>query len=603
MAFKLDSMESYTVEEMTMTSNIAVQSQGTMADSKSIKKKIASVERHDFEADNDGVKKSKKIKKHKRVSGGDEIMNTESNKANEGSRSHEKALAYSDDDGAERDTKKRKRVDDYDVGMTVQKSKNKQKGSKSDEAVTTPSRSIARKNINFSDQVEDFYAEAKQSNEEDEDEQVDVVRGKWFTKEEDKLIKRSVIEWIKMVIAIALPWRPYSRLYYCTRTLLEEVSKGVWSKDDLELVVEYQNKHGNDWRTLTDTMSKHMNHVKDAWRRIRLASKKKGHWMMEEYQNMVGLVNKDPRMKAFKEKHSKHGMLRDNIVWMAISDPLETRDHAVSYTKWYDQFAEILRCEESDLLIVKEDNEVEKIADEYFSKESELGEDDKLLRDYLLKQMWKEKNGKRKTQVVNKAEIEELKHKLRERDKELAAMQLSFHRKERELDRVHVEFSVKKQKVSVAASEFENKTQLLSQANKNVKIQEDEIHALQKALKEKEEELDIFIGAKRLEQEKLRETEANLNKQTDEWLIAEEFMNIMVEHSEWLSKIQSGRDGILLGIKTQKIDIGYCIEQKKNLEEERIQSLIQREKLERQRHMLQFEREGIRHEIEKLKKL
>ncbi|KAG5393816.1 hypothetical protein IGI04_023779 [Brassica rapa subsp. trilocularis] len=91
MAFKLDSLESYTVEEMTTTSNIVVQSQGTFADRKSIKK-IASVKRHDSEADNDGIKKSKKRKKHKRASDGDKILNTESSKVSEGSRRHEKSL-------------------------------------------------------------------------------------------------------------------------------------------------------------------------------------------------------------------------------------------------------------------------------------------------------------------------------------------------------------------------------------------------------------------------------------------------------------------------------------------------------------------------------
>ncbi|KAJ4902541.1 myb family transcription factor [Raphanus sativus] len=138
-------------------------------------------------------------------------------------------------------------------------------------------------------------------------------------------------------IATALPWRPYLGVYYRAHTLFEEGSKGVWTKEDLELVVQHQKKRGNDWRTLADAMGKHRNHVKDAWRRIRLASKKKGHWSMEEYQSLFDLVNRDLRIKAFKEKHSKHGMLRDNIPWMAISDQLGTRDHAVCCLKWYDQ--------------------------------------------------------------------------------------------------------------------------------------------------------------------------------------------------------------------------------------------------------------------------
>ncbi|KAG2307835.1 hypothetical protein Bca52824_027583 [Brassica carinata] len=238
------------------------------------------------------------------------------------------------------------------------KKKKKQKGSKSDEVVTTPSRKSAKK-VNFSDQVEVFPADSEES---DEEEKVDLVRGKRFTKEEDELIKKSVLEYVdnhalgdeginmimnckahKQVkgcwkeIATALPWRPYLGVYYRAHTLFEEGSKGVWTKEDLELVVQHQKKHGNDWRTLADAMGKHRNHVKDAWRRIRLASKKRGHWSMEEYQSLFDLVNKDLRIKAFKEKHSKHGMLRDNIPWMAISDQLGTRDHAVCCLKWYDQ--------------------------------------------------------------------------------------------------------------------------------------------------------------------------------------------------------------------------------------------------------------------------
>ncbi|KAJ4903160.1 Uncharacterized protein Rs2_17111 [Raphanus sativus] len=84
-------MEPYMVEEMTTTSTIAVQCRGTITDRKSVKKKIASGERRDSEADDDGVKKSKKRKKHKRVSGGDKI-NTEGSKVSEGSRRHESSL-------------------------------------------------------------------------------------------------------------------------------------------------------------------------------------------------------------------------------------------------------------------------------------------------------------------------------------------------------------------------------------------------------------------------------------------------------------------------------------------------------------------------------
>ncbi|WZZ34676.1 hypothetical protein YC2023_018077 [Brassica napus] len=127
--FKLGSPGSDTDKEMTTTSKVAVQSQETLGDRKSIKKKKASVEKHDSEADDDGGKKSKKEKKHKRVSDGDEILNTESSKVNDGCQNHEKAFVNSDDDGSKRVKKKRRRVD-CDLGNTAHKPKRKKKKSK-----------------------------------------------------------------------------------------------------------------------------------------------------------------------------------------------------------------------------------------------------------------------------------------------------------------------------------------------------------------------------------------------------------------------------------------------------------------------------------------
>ncbi|KAG2282491.1 hypothetical protein Bca52824_053711 [Brassica carinata] len=67
--------------------------------------------------------------KHKRVSGGDEIVNTESSKVNDGCQNHEKAFVNSDDDGSKRVKKKRRRVD-CDLGNTAHKPKRKKKKSK-----------------------------------------------------------------------------------------------------------------------------------------------------------------------------------------------------------------------------------------------------------------------------------------------------------------------------------------------------------------------------------------------------------------------------------------------------------------------------------------
>ncbi|CAH8277739.1 unnamed protein product [Arabidopsis lyrata] len=387
-----------------------------------LKKKIKET-KVDSEAE-DGVKKKKKKKKSKKESGSDVIGNSESSKVCETPFVHiddadkRKGKRKRDDCdlGAEENTdkevkrkkskKKKQSVDsefednnlnstedgvqvedseveennkdsvkeaenkqsvdseaeEIDLSSTKdakKKRKKKQESVQSDKDVTTPS-SKSTKRVKFSAEVEFFPSEDEET--EDDEEEVTVVRGKRYTKEEDELVKNAVLEYIdnhalgeegiKMVmdckshpqlkgcwkeIASALPWRANNSVYNRAHTIFEAGSKGTWAKEDIELVMEFQKKHGNDWRTLADAMGKHRKHVKDAWRRGRLAEKKKGHWMREEYQKLFDLVNKDLRMKAFQEKHSKHGMLKDNIPWMAISDVLGTRDHVTCCSKWYEQ--------------------------------------------------------------------------------------------------------------------------------------------------------------------------------------------------------------------------------------------------------------------------
>ncbi|KAF9621824.1 hypothetical protein IFM89_028412 [Coptis chinensis] len=90
-------------------------------------------------------------------------------------------------------------------------------------------------------------------------------------------------------------------------------------------------------RILADELGKYRIHVKDAWRRMCLPNVKKGRWSQDEYQQLFDLVNMDLRMKISEEKKSKHGMLRDNIAWGAISSKLSTRSFAACCRKWYEQ--------------------------------------------------------------------------------------------------------------------------------------------------------------------------------------------------------------------------------------------------------------------------
>ncbi|KAL6202940.1 hypothetical protein ACLB2K_026644 [Fragaria x ananassa] len=221
----------------------------------------------------------------------------------------------------------------------------------------------ALKRVSFADDVEVFSPSDGPS-----DEHQDLVRGKRFSKEEDKIVEEAVLRYIDehalgddgldMVlrckshpevknhpelktcwkdIGAALPWRPFKSVYYRAHILFERSEKRKWTPEEYEKVRKFHKDKGADWRTLGDKLGKHRIHVKDAWRRIKLPNMKKGQWSQEEYENLFDLVNKDLRMKVFEEKKTKHGMLRDNICWEAISETLGTRTNAVCSLKWYNQ--------------------------------------------------------------------------------------------------------------------------------------------------------------------------------------------------------------------------------------------------------------------------
>ncbi|GAY33839.1 hypothetical protein CUMW_008240 [Citrus unshiu] len=224
-----------------------------------------------------------------------------------------------------------------------------------------PSESSAHKErpkkVSFSDHVQVVPSSEAKSDKND-----GFVRGKRFSLEEDEMIKKAVINYIEahrlgedglnMVlhcrsypeikhcwkeIGAALPWRPCESIYYRAHILFERDENHKWTPEELELVRKFYEKHGSDWKTMADTLGKHRFHVKDAWRRIKLPNQKKGQWSQEEYQKLFDLVNMDLRMKASEEKRTKHGMLRDNISWEAISEKLSTRTNAICCMKWYDQ--------------------------------------------------------------------------------------------------------------------------------------------------------------------------------------------------------------------------------------------------------------------------
>ncbi|GMH30060.1 hypothetical protein Nepgr_031903 [Nepenthes gracilis] len=217
------------------------------------------------------------------------------------------------------------------------------------------------KKVRFSGSVE-VYPISNSSTERGRTLEDRLIRGKRFSSEEDEMVRKAVLNYIevhslgdeglKMVlnckshpevrrcwkeIGASLPWRPYMSVYYRAHILFERGERRKWTPEELEFVQRFHEKHGAKWKTIAEELGKHRFHVKDAWCRIKLPNMKKGQWSQEEYQTLFDLVNADIWMKAFQVKKSKHGMLRDNISWEAISNKLSTRTTASCCVKWYDQ--------------------------------------------------------------------------------------------------------------------------------------------------------------------------------------------------------------------------------------------------------------------------
>ncbi|KAK4856821.1 hypothetical protein QYF36_021670 [Acer negundo] len=251
--------------------------------------------------------------------------------------------------GKDRDQSDEKTMENVD---NSKKKKKRQKNYSADVMVKNRTQKKSSKKVSFSDDVEVFPPPAC------------LVHAKRFSEEENEMLKKAVLSYIEahgfgeegleMVlncrshpetkncwkeIAAALPWRPRESIYYRAHIIFERDENHKWSPEELELVKKFHEKHGSDWKTLASGLGKHRHHVKDAWRRIRFPNRKMGPWSQVEYQNLFDLVNSDLRMRASEEKKSKHGMLRDNISWEAISEKLSTRTNALCCQRWYDQLS------------------------------------------------------------------------------------------------------------------------------------------------------------------------------------------------------------------------------------------------------------------------
>ncbi|XP_027368346.1 cyclin-D-binding Myb-like transcription factor 1 [Abrus precatorius] len=162
-----------------------------------------------------------------------------------------------------------------------------------------------------------------------------LVRGKWFTPEEDEKIKLAVYDYIE---SHGLGDEGLDMILHCkshpeVREFWKEIGAALPERSNDSV----QEQHGSDWESVAEALGEPRFHVKDAWRTIKLMNTNKGRWTQGEYKKLFDLVNLDLRPRASDGYRSKQDMLRDNIGWEAIGDKLATRSRTRCCKKWYEQ--------------------------------------------------------------------------------------------------------------------------------------------------------------------------------------------------------------------------------------------------------------------------
>ncbi|PHT87874.1 hypothetical protein T459_09980 [Capsicum annuum] len=244
----------------------------------------------------------------------------------------------------------------------IKKKKKVKSGHSSEDPTHEIEEENRKDNGNIKKKKKIFPSSDDPSDEKHEIEDENLLRGKRFSKLEDEIVKEAVHKYVDFhnlgeeglkkilnsrsypeikgcwkEIGSAIPYRPYTAVYYRAQILFRRSESRKWTEEEYEIVRKFQKEHGNNWKVLADELGKHRFHVKDTWRRIKRPNQNKGQWTQEEYQSLFDLVNTDLRLRLSEEKRSKYGMLRDNIAWTAISDKLSTRTEANCCLKWYDQ--------------------------------------------------------------------------------------------------------------------------------------------------------------------------------------------------------------------------------------------------------------------------
>nr|GMD47524.1 RNA polymerase I termination factor-like [Ipomoea batatas] len=161
----------------------------------------------------------------------------------------------------------------------------------------------SKREVRFSNELKVFPESNVPEGGNDQNEVVELIRGKRFSKIEDERVKEAVFKYIEtynlgeegldMVlnckshpevkdcwkeIVAAIPNRPYTSVYRRAQILFRRSENKKWSEEDKALILEHAKLNGNKWRSLANKLGRHASHVRDIWRRLYLPNIKKGQW-------------------------------------------------------------------------------------------------------------------------------------------------------------------------------------------------------------------------------------------------------------------------------------------------------------------------------------
>ncbi|KAI3506126.1 hypothetical protein L1887_28482 [Cichorium endivia] len=215
---------------------------------------------------------------------------------------------------------------------------------------------------------------------------------------------------------------------------------------------------------------------------------------------------------------------------------------------------------------------------------NELNKREGILSDAFLKQekLENELNLANLDLASRATEIEDLNLLIEKRDHEMMLARSALELKEEEIKIMSDELTKKTEESASFESEVLTKSRILIETNKILKNQAVEIEELKEAIREKNEELEISTMLLESENEKLKVVEANLEKQTMDWLVANEEMTKLpstVEYFDDLTRVRT----LLSDVRSELVSSRESlILSRKKMEDQ--QAVLENEILELEEH-------------------